>query len=115
MIKKIRIKNFKCYGPNGADFNLSKVNFIFGDNSSGKSTFLQFLEMVGAMYDHVGKYDRSDFDGKTFKHGGGAVEALLRVVSDVNGGDERVWRFGLNALRKEYMIVDDMGTLIRKI
>ncbi len=115
MIKKIRIKNFKCYGPNGADFNLSKVNFIFGDNSSGKSTFLQFLEMVGAMYDHVGKYDRSDFDGKTFKHGGGAVEALLRVVSDVDGGDERVWKFGLSASRKEYILVDDgTGTLINK-
>lgn len=49
MIKNVRIKNFKCFGPAGVDFDLSKVNFIFGDNSSGKSSLLQFLEWVGCV------------------------------------------------------------------
>ena len=57
MIKKIRIKNFKCYGPQGADFNLSKINFIFGDNSAGKSTFLQFLDKLYEVCNLEGKCD----------------------------------------------------------
>lgn len=46
MIKRIQIKNFKCYGDPGADFPLKRINFIFGDNSAGKSSFLQLLRMV---------------------------------------------------------------------
>jgi len=46
MIKRVQIKNFKCYGDPGVDFTLKRVNFIFGDNSAGKSTFLQLLRMV---------------------------------------------------------------------
>lgn len=46
MIKRIQIKNFKCYGDPGVDFSLKRINFIFGDNSAGKSTFLQLLRMV---------------------------------------------------------------------
>lgn len=45
MIKRIQIKNFKCYGEPGVDVVLKRVNFIFGDNSAGKSTFLQLLKM----------------------------------------------------------------------
>ena len=46
MIKRIQIKNFKCYGDPGVDFSLKRINFIFGDNSAGKSTFLQLIRMV---------------------------------------------------------------------
>lgn len=46
MIKRIQIKNFKCYGEPGVDFSLKRINFIFGDNSAGKSTFLQLIRMV---------------------------------------------------------------------
>lgn len=46
MISRVQIKNFKCYGAPGADFTLKRVNFIFGDNSSGKSTFLQLIRMA---------------------------------------------------------------------
>ena len=61
MIKRIQIKNFKCYGEPGADFPLKRINFIFGDNSVGKSTFLQLLRMVSncetdAISDNFKKY-----------------------------------------------------------
>src|SRR5574344_180140 len=46
MIKRVQIKNFKCYGDPGVDFTLKRVNFIFGDNSAGKSTFLQMIRMA---------------------------------------------------------------------
>lgn len=46
MIKRVQIKNFKCYGDPGVDFTLKRVNFVFGDNSAGKSTFLQMIRMA---------------------------------------------------------------------
>jgi len=45
MLKKIRIQNFKCYSK-PQDFELSWINFIYGNNSVGKSTFLQAVEKI---------------------------------------------------------------------
>ena len=50
MIKKVRIRNYKCYGDRPADFDLARINFIYGDNSVGKSTFLQCLSSIYHMY-----------------------------------------------------------------
>ena len=83
MIKKLRIKNFKCYGPQGADFNLSKVNFIYGDNSVGKSSFLQFLEQFVKQIDYKNQYDRKAFDRFAFK-GHGPVSARVRAVTETS-------------------------------
>lgn len=96
MIKKIRIKNFKCYGPKGirADFNLAKINFIFGDNSSGKSTFLQFLKILADTCDHVERYNRRDIDRYLFRHEAGVVNANIRVVEEnANAVVDEVWLF----------------------
>ena len=106
MIKKIRIKNFKCYGPRGADFNLSKINFIFGDNSAGKSTFLQFLKMVANQFDHVGTVSSKDIDKHLFKGTPGKVAALLRVSSDISGkSPDDVWEFRFSKGNNEYELV----------
>lgn len=67
MLKKIRIRNFKCYGPKGALFDLARINFIYGDNSVGKSSFLQFLEMLLKSVDCEAKYHRDAFDRHLFK------------------------------------------------
>ena len=95
MIKKVRICNYKCYGPRGADFNLSKINFIFGDNSSGKSTFLQFLGKIYDICNLEGKCDGDIIDKHRYKNqkgDAGVVSAKLRVFID--GADhpgEAVW------------------------
>lgn len=62
MLTKVRIKNFKCYGSEGALFDLSRINFIYGDNSVGKSTFLQFLELLLQE-----KYDKLSLERHLFK------------------------------------------------
>ena len=109
MIKKMRIKNFKCYGPQGADFNLSRINFIFGDNSSGKSSFLKFVKLVSLSLGN----GRLSFDKKFWadylyrKQEDLRISAKLRVqdegvvsddgetisFSDTTAGAERVWDF----------------------
>jgi len=92
MIKKLRIRNFKCYGPQGGDFNLSKVNFIFGDNSAGKSTMLDFLEYVVidfmALLGKNNPWTDSYLDGLSYKQCGYRhIDGKLRVwdgVSDID-------------------------------
>ena len=45
MLKKFRIQNFKCYSK-AQDFELGLINFVYGNNSVGKSTFLQAVEKI---------------------------------------------------------------------
>lgn len=48
-IKTLTIKNFKAYGSNGATFEFSDLNLIFGRNSAGKSTALQALKYFASV------------------------------------------------------------------
>lgn len=43
MIETVHLKNYKCYGPEGARFDLKPLTFLYGTNGAGKSTFLQAL------------------------------------------------------------------------
>lgn len=45
MIKKLRIKNFKCWQDTD-DIRLAPLTLLFGTNSSGKSSIGQFLLML---------------------------------------------------------------------
>lgn len=90
MIKKIRIKNYKCYGASPADFELSRINFIYGDNSVGKSTFLQCIANIFQMYEH-GESSISvseELNKISFKNtGADKIDVLFRT------GDDSVWRY----------------------
>lgn len=108
MIKKIRIKNFKCYGPKGADFNLAKINFIFGDNSAGKSTFLQFLQKVADQLDTFGSFDSEEFNRHLFRGESQKVEALFRVSSTMGGeSKDEVWTFRCPESGNEYEMISN--------
>lgn len=69
MLKEFTIQNFKCY-KEPTTFDLSLVTFIYGNNSVGKSTFLQAVSKLGKLTDPTreGSFERGD----TFKG-----EALL--------------------------------------
>ncbi len=45
MLKKMRIKNFKCWNDTGM-ISLAPISLFFGANSSGKSSISQFLMML---------------------------------------------------------------------
>lgn len=77
MIKRIQIKNFKCYGDPGVDFSLKRINFIFGDNSAGKSTFLQLIRKVLNGEDH--EIDEN-FKDLVFK-GDASREIKMRITA----------------------------------
>lgn len=45
MIKHISLENFKCFGER-VDIPLAPITLIFGENSAGKSSILQFLTIL---------------------------------------------------------------------
>ena len=51
MLKSMYLENFKCYGPKGAQFDLAPLTFLYGDNSAGKSTFLQAISLLSDTLD----------------------------------------------------------------
>lgn len=77
MIKRIQIKNFKCYGDPGVDFSLKRINFIFGDNSAGKSTFLQLIRKV---LNGEGQEIDENFKDLVFK-GDASREIKMRITA----------------------------------
>ncbi len=89
MIQRIQIKNFKCYGDPGADFTLKRINFIFGDNSAGKSSFLQLLRMVcnGETYVIRNHFKNNVFRGDVPRENLESPEIKLRItaVADSDG------------------------------
>lgn len=61
MLKQFTIRNFKCYGKQVATFDLSRITFIYGNNSVGKSSFLDALEILDkAQRNSKGVVIRSD-------------------------------------------------------
>ncbi|MBP5543402.1 MAG: AAA family ATPase [Kiritimatiellae bacterium] len=80
MIRRIQLKNFKCYGDPGVDFSLRRINFIFGDNSAGKSTFLQLLRMI--CNDEVAAI-RANFKEYVFS-GDTNLEIKLRITTSAD-------------------------------
>ena len=45
MITGITFKNFKCFGEK-TFLDIKPITLIYGQNSSGKSTILQFLKLL---------------------------------------------------------------------
>lgn len=121
MIKKIRVKNFKCYGDKPVDFDLAPINFIYGDNGVGKSTFLQSISKIYEMYESRKEIEMMEFgnwqpddsvafsdvemDGwNALSHkqiGADRIEILIRT------GNGHVWRF---SAEDDYMNLRDKAS-----
>ncbi len=109
MIKKVRIRNYKCYGDQPADFELAHINFIYGDNSVGKSTFLQCLDFIYHMYDggNVSIPANEEFDGRSFKRvGADKIDIWIRT------GDDVVWQG--KVIDGQFALRNDAGEIVKK-
>ena len=121
MIKNLRIRNFKCYGETGMEISLARVNFLFGDNSSGKSSFMQFLHiiketvcnpetkaLVSALWvdKYVSKIGAQN-DWPSCKISGEVT------VSKENAVEEK-WNFGCHKVnnRDAYLLLDESQNLV---
>ncbi len=109
MIKKVRIRNYKCYGDRPADFDLARINFIYGDNSVGKSTFLQCLSHIYHMYDGGEQsIPKSDvLDKRSFKREG-SEKIDIRVKTD----EDMVWQG--KVLDGRFALRDGNGEIVNK-
>ena len=109
MIKKVRIRNYKCYGEQPADFELAHINFIYGDNSVGKSTFLQCLSRIYHMYDggNMSIPANKELDNRSFM-GKGADNIDIQMQT----GDDMLW-YGKVADGR-FALRNDAGEIVKK-
>jgi predicted ATPase len=45
MLHKLSVENLKSFGP-GQEADLSRITLVYGPNSAGKSTLIQFLLLL---------------------------------------------------------------------
>ena len=109
MLKQFSIKNFKCYGKKAATFDLSKITFVYGNNSVGKSSFLDALSIIDkARRNNHGVVIRSD----GFKNGViAAGDEWNLKCSDTNGIDVS-WTLSLNGVNDWILKDDTNGDLV---
>lgn len=55
MFKKIKIQNFKAFGPDTPPIDLAPITLIFGQNSAGKSSILQALNLLKQTQESEGR------------------------------------------------------------
>lgn len=119
MIKKIRVKNFKCYGDKPVDFDLAPINFIYGDNGVGKSTFLQSISKIYEMYELGKAIEMREFRNRQPDEGGAVpypvewdewnVLSHKQIGADhieilIRTGNDHVWCF---SAENNYMYLRD--------
>jgi hypothetical protein len=100
-VKSVKLQNFMCHENFEMEFS-SHVNFISGQNGSGKSAVLQALQIcLGATARETGR-------GKNLRAliRSGRDEAVLRVT---------IWNTGADAYRHRTHALGDWVTIERKI
>lgn len=103
MLKQFSIKNFKSYGKNAATFDLSKITFVYGNNSVGKSTFLEALKIIDdAWRKNHGIVIRSD----GFKNGVIAADDEWNLKCSGANGIDVSWTLSLNDVN-DWVLKDD--------
>lgn len=74
MIKHIKVSNLLSFGPNGLDLELQNLNVLIGANGSGKSNFLEILDLIRAI--------PSDDSLAPIRQGGGPTEWIWKGSSE---------------------------------
>lgn len=109
MLKQFSIKNFKCYGKNAATFDLSKITFVYGNNSVGKSTFLDALSVIyWARQNNHGVVVRSD----GFKNGAITADDEWNLKCVGAKGIDVSWTLSLNGVNDWILKDDANGDLV---
>lgn len=101
MIRKFTIRNFKCYGKQGATFDLSRITFVYGNNSVGKSSFLDALTIIDKAQ------RKRDFVARSngFKNGQIAAEDEWQLECSDLEGHAYNWELSSNSESK-WILVD---------
>ena len=108
MIRKFTIRNFKCYGKQGATFDLARITFVYGNNSVGKSSFLEALKILDSAQRRRDFVVRSD----AFKNGQIAAEDEWRLECSDLEGRAHNWVLKCNSESKWSLVDRDSGEQI---
>lgn len=104
MIRYIRFKNYKAFS-NWEEIELRPVTLIIGKNSSGKSSVLKLIRMIGAMVRGVINKPEVEFDGFTL---GGSYSDLFHNRENTGLALSVEFDNGLRAEAEYYIDNDDI-------
>ena len=108
---KISIKNFKTISElNGFDFN--SINIISGVNSSGKTSFIQFLLMIKQTLEMKSANSALIFDGSWVKLGD--FEDLV-YKKDINNSIGFELQFGKEYIKDKFPVIYGIETVMIKV
>lgn len=60
-LRKLKIKNLRCIGPNPVEIDLDRIVVLVGPNNAGKSTILFAYELMMHVGSNLGKLKETDF------------------------------------------------------
>lgn len=112
MIKRVSIENFKCY--ENIDFSTSKITFLTGANSSGKSSLL--YSILGAIqsrefpfqFSPNGKYVKmGDFEEIIYKHD---KSKLIKLEFEIEGSSDTVTTYWKNDSVRNLPVLEKLLT-----
>lgn len=99
-LKKIRIQNFKCL--ENTAFNIKPLTFLFGPNSSGKSSFikaLRFLEM---------NFSSSSYSGLNYEKDNLSLGNYKEIVYNHDTNRKIIYEIELDSERENKNIENDI-------
>ena len=102
MIKYIRFKNYKAF-PNWEEIEFRPVTLIIGKNSSGKSSVLKLIRMIGAMIRGTINNPEVEFNGITL---GGSYSDLFHNRENSGLALSVEFENGIN-VNSEYFVDND--------
>ena len=83
LLKSLQLKNFLSFGDDGAAIQLRPLNVIIGANGSGKSNFIEAIDLIRST---PSTSNRSN---------------LLAAIRDGGGVRDWIWKGGWNGLLEQ--------------
>lgn len=91
-LRKLRIANFRCIGPNPVEVELDDIVVLVGPNNAGKSAILKAYELIMSEGSRAGDMQLSDFPGERIDPSNPPTIELETVVFDEKAPGEK-WVF----------------------
>jgi len=103
MLKKVTIRNFKSIKD--AEIDLQNINILIGANGAGKSNFIAFFDMVGALLngDFAGFVQRQG-GYEHLSYNGNETDQIIEGTLDFDDAD--TFHFNVNPTDNKFLIRD---------
>ena len=111
VVKKFILKDVRCF-EGVQEFNIRPLTFLVGENSTGKSTVLGCMQVLGNFEFNPGKGSHFDFNTDPYQMG--AYADIARKTGGRGGGIRRCFELGFEMQREAKETIQLFVTLIER-